>query len=208
MELFNALRSARNTVGAIDSKLAKLRSERAAVAAAPPHIDDLKAWALRGLDTSRDHFLSRLKRWHFNDEALKGYSGETIDAHAGPQLLGITPTVPNGTGPVVGGSYMNGSEPVDLAAVTYFLRPAIEAALPKLIEESFPGSRKGLRSVERKAKLQKLDGQIAALETERNELAAEIKDAHRALETPANTLSTDDTEAAEAVAAGLVMNVE
>ena len=37
-------------------------------------------------------------RWHFNDEALKGYSGETIDAHAGPQLLGITPTVPSGAG--------------------------------------------------------------------------------------------------------------
>jgi hypothetical protein len=201
MELFNALRGAKNTVGAIDSKLSKLKAERAAIAAAPPHLDDLQQWALRGLDSASADFLGRLKRWHFNDGALTGWSGESIDAHAGPQLLGITPTVPHGDGPAVGGNGV-----ADLAALTHFLRPAIEAQLPKLIEEAFPGSRKGLRSSERLAKLQKLDGQIKALEGERSHLVGLVRDAQKAIDTPANTMSTDDREAAEAVAAGLVLN--
>jgi hypothetical protein len=201
MEFLNALRGAKNTIGAIDSRLNKLRAERAAVAAAAPHIDDLQAWALRGLNSASEDFLGRLKRWHFKDAALTGWTGETLDSHAGPQLLGIHDSVPHGAGPAVGGGA------ADVAALTHFLKPAIAAQLPKLIEEAFPGSRKGLRSSERVAKLAKLDGQIGALEAERAAYANGLRDAQRAIDVPANTLSTDDREAAEAVAAGLVENV-
>lgn len=203
LEIFNALRGAKNAIGAIDSKLVKLRAERAEVAAAPPHTTDLQAWALRGLDTASKNFLGRLRRWHFSDNALAGWSGETLDAHHGPQLLGITASLPSGgNSPAVG---MFGGA-ADMAALTHFLRPAIEAQLPKLIEESFPGSRNGLRSSERVAKLQKLDKAIAALEAERNEFASALGDAQKAIDTPANTLSADDREAAEALAAGFVLN--
>jgi hypothetical protein len=206
MDFFNALRSARNTVGAIDSKRAKLSAERDEVAAAPPHIDDVKAWAVRGLDAASEHFLGRLKRWHFNDEALAQWSGETLDGHAGPQLLGITPTVPHGSGPAPG-TFDVSRQAGDIAAITHFLRPVIEAQLPKLIEESFPGARKGMRSSERRARLEKLDKQIAALDAERAELVGALRDAQKAIDTPANTLSTDDREAAEAIALGLVTSL-
>jgi hypothetical protein len=205
LEIFSVLRSAKNTVGAIDSKLAKLRTERAEVAAAPPHTDDLKAWALRGLDNASSSYIERLKRWHFNDDALKAWSGESLDGHSGPQMLGVTLTVPHGSGPAPGGPF--GDMTVDVAALTHFLRPAIEAQLPKLIEESFPGARKGTRSSERRSKLEKIDRQIAALEAERGEWTDALKDAQKAIDTPANTHHNDDVEAAEALAAGIVANL-
>jgi hypothetical protein len=205
LEIFNALRGAKNTIGAIDSKLATLRAERAKVGAAPPHIDDVKAWALRGLDSASEHFLGRLRRWHFNDEALAKWSGSTLDGHAGPQLLGITATVPGHVCPAPG-NIAHDMPPADIAAVTHFLRPAIEKELPALIEQAFPGSRKGMRSSERVAKLAKLDRQIATLEAERNEYVVALRDAQKAIDTPANTMSTDDPELAHAIADGLVIN--
>jgi hypothetical protein len=202
LEIFNALRGAKNTIGAIDSKLTKLRAERAEVAAAPPHLDDVKAWAVRGLDSASEHFLGRLRRWHFNDAAMAKWSGETLDNHAGAQLLGISATIPGHVCPAPGNIAYD-MPPANICAVTHFLRPVIEAQLPKLIEECFPGSRKGMRSSERVAKLDKA---IGALEAERNEYVAELREVQKAIDPPANTMSTDDREAAEAIAAGLVAN--
>jgi hypothetical protein len=147
-----------------------------------------------------------LRRWHFNDEALASWSGEALDAHSGPQLLGITAAVPNHASPAPGvvGYDMPSA---DICAVTHFLRPAIEKELPALIEQALPGARKGLRSSERRAKLEKLDKAIATLEAERNELVGALRDAQKAIDTPANTMNTDDREAAEAVVAGLVLNL-
>lgn len=205
-EFLSNLRSVRNTVGAIDKKLTTLRAERAAVAASPPHTSDIQAWALRGLDNASESFLGRLRRWHFNDEALAVWSGETLDAHAGAQLLAVSPTVPSHKCPAPGGQDSIGA---DFAAVTHFLRPAIEAALPKLIEESFPGSRNGMKGSDRRAKLERLDKAIAALEAERASLADALKDAQKAIDAPANTHTGDDVAAAEAaaaLAAGEVIN--
>ena len=73
-----------------------------------------------------------------------------------------------------------------MCALTHFLRPAIEAQLPKLIEDAFPGARNGIPSAERRAKLAKIDKQIAALEAERSDLADALRDAQKAIDAPAS----------------------
>jgi len=62
-DFLTALRGAPADIQAIDKQLHKLYAERDALKKAPPHIDDVKAWALRGLDTASEDFLGRLKRW-------------------------------------------------------------------------------------------------------------------------------------------------
>jgi hypothetical protein len=202
-DIFSAIRSSKNTIAALDKKIGKLAAERAEVAAAPAHLDDVLAWAKRGLDAASADFLGRLSRWHFNAESLGSWSGQDFDGHPGPQLLSVTAMIPNGgANPTPGGAGVW----TDPSAVTHFLRPAIEAALPKLIADAYPQSKGGMRSDERRAKLARIDAQLDTMRRERAELAAEIEDAARAIKAPAAAIDSDAAiadaaERAEAMAA-------
>src|SRR5207253_892487 len=77
------LRSVRNTIGAIDSKLGKLRAERVPLAVLPPDLGAIRAWVLRGIDAACESYVARLRRWHWNEEQLAKFPGEVLDAHAG-----------------------------------------------------------------------------------------------------------------------------
>ena len=199
LDIFGALRSATNTISAIDKKLRKLHEEQAALEVAPPHIDDVKAWVLRGLDTASQDFLGRLKRWHFNDDVLKAWSGVTLDSHAGAQVLGLSSLSPNFVTPAPVGNF------ADIMAVTHFLRPAIERELPALVEQCFPGAKNGTRSSERRAKLAAIDTKIAALEAEREQLVAGIRQAQKAIDAPAGAIDDAAAEQRAAEAADSIV---
>jgi hypothetical protein len=206
--LFGLLRNAINDSHHIDKEIAKLEAERAKVEAAPPHTTDLVNWALRGLDTAQESFLGRLKRWHFSDQTLTAWPGAHFETHSGPQILALSQMAPT-QGHVTPAPI--GNQP-DLAAVTFFLAPAIREMLPKLVEESFSAARKGTKAADRKKKLAEIDNKLEELRAKRDELLAGISEAHRAISQPAKGADSDQAiaesrERAETLAAGEVTNV-
>jgi outer membrane murein-binding lipoprotein Lpp len=185
-DLLAALRGAPGSIQSIDAQLVKLYAERDALKKAPPHIDDVVAWAIRGLDNASASALGRLKSWHFNADSLATFSGETFDSHAGPNILALTSGKPhpaNSSDPrgVCSPAPSGGAPDADM--LVHFLRPVLEPELRKLVAEGFAeGCKGGLKSSERNARLAKVAEKIAALESQRAELERDVREAAKHLD--------------------------
>ena len=171
-QIREAFRGARSTVTEIQERLIDLRMQRAEIERAAPHFDDLLRWARRGLDAAEADFARRLS-YYWNETQLATTPASFTERDA-PQLLGV----PVGLPPVPRLQSLNVLGKVDavpdLAAVTTFLRPAIEAELPKLIARAFPSANSGMRAADRAAKLAKIDREAEELTAQLNEIISAI----------------------------------
>lgn len=187
--LADALAGVRAELTTVEGELSKLRNDRAGIVNAPPHSSDIVAAFMRGLDQAASSFEERLA-WNLNDRNAK--ADQVAEATKGAaQLLMINgerpPEGPNFGAPgrlragLFPPSVLTGPNSVlDVAAVTYFLRDRIEAAIPGLVERFCPGASKGVPQAVREAALKEIDGKIAELEEKRDELVSNIAAARKA----------------------------
>ena len=187
--LAGALAEVRAELTVVESDLSKLESERADIVNAPPHSSDIIAAFMRGLDQAAASFEERLA-WNLNDR--NATADQVAEATKGAaQLLMVNPERPP-DGPAFGApgrlraglfppSLLNGPHSVlDVAAVTYFLRDRIEAAIPELVDRFCPAARKGVPQAVREAALKDVDEKIAALKEKRDELVGNLAAARKA----------------------------
>jgi hypothetical protein len=172
-----ALIGAKQSVIDFERRIGQLTAEIERVEKIPPHTEDLIAWATRGLDAASASFEDRLERWYWNDASLARMPGSSFESSS-PQILGISRLSPSeGRGGVTIWPLDYTLNAPDAAAITHFLRPAIEKDLPRLIAKMFPAARKGMRNADRREKLEKLRAEINQLTREREQLVKELDEA-------------------------------
>lgn len=172
-DLRRAIFGARTSVQDLTARISRLETDLAAIRALPPHIDDVIASFTRGLDAASQSFEARL-RWYVNDANVAAPGAADGLATIDGQLLGLPVHKPSFTSLMPPSTLGHGQPMPDLAAIAYFLRPAIEAQNPVLVEKLLPSAKKGLRQAERETRIAKLEAEIANLRAERDAIVSEL----------------------------------
>jgi hypothetical protein len=178
-DLIRAITGARESVADLNARIFKLRAERQAISAAPPHTDDLVEWIKRSNAAASAEYRRRLRTWYVPvKHGRTALPGEFFDGNSTGSLLAVPPISPSpGTeAPMWSGI----NPPLSLLALTYFLRDRIDERAPELVADLFPDADKGMRATERAAKLAKIDTEIAKLEGERDDLVEQLEAARGA----------------------------
>ncbi|MBU0931319.1 MAG: hypothetical protein KJ585_04870 [Alphaproteobacteria bacterium] len=187
--LADALAEVRAELTTVESELSRLENDRASIINAPPHTSDIIASFMRGLDKAAASFEERLA-WNLNDR--NATADQVADAAKGAaQLLMVNaerpPEMPafGAPGRIRAGLFppsalVGPNSVLDVAAVTYFLRDRIEAAIPGLVERFCPAASKGVPQAVREAALKEVDDKIIALKEKRDELVSNLAAARKA----------------------------
>jgi hypothetical protein len=181
--LRNAALTARNEIARIDKQLTELRERRAKVASAPPHIDDLVAWAARNVDRYRERYLARLAKVLSSEQLERrgNWDGIPADLHAGGFglfRLEHNLSVPGDMlSPQTESDALlaNTGYPPDLYAVIALAADAIKAGLRSAILSVNPGAERGMPLAAREAELRAIDASIAELAAEREGMLSELR---------------------------------
>lgn len=174
-----SLEAAREKAQAITSEITALENERAGIARAAPHTDDIIAVFMRGLDNAAGEFergfASHLKAVYGGDDAAEAASPN--------KFAGILRMEPNKLSDAErqDRALRREKPAINDAVIAYFLRDKIAAEIPVLVEKLFPASRHGMKAADRAQALEALDGKISALRAERDALVAEMAAARQAI---------------------------
>jgi hypothetical protein len=195
-DFLSGLRSMPMDVAASNTRLAKLKGERQAVANTPPDAASARAWFKRRLANAERSATERLTRWHLNKDSFAKWSGSTFDSTPGFNVLGLTSTAPNHASPNPEGGH------VDVDMLLWVLAPVIEQRLDAIFDQHVaPIVKAGMSTDKRNARLANLDAQIAKLEAERAELHANLEEARKHLAGEGHTAGPSDAAIAAEVAA-------
>jgi chorismate mutase len=184
--LRSAALTARGEVARIDKQLAELRDRRMKVATAPPHVDDLVAFAARNVDRYRDRYLARAVRYLSAEQLASRGNWDGVPSHiqeCGFALfrlehnLGMPAdmlSLPHESDAIIAN---HTGLPPDLLALIGLLADPIKAGLRDMILRVNPGSADGMPLKQRSSELAKIDADIAALVEEREEVLAAVREA-------------------------------
>jgi len=178
-DLLTAIGVAKASVGDLDRKIARLRTDAEELTARLPHTDDLIAWLTRAMQAQSEEFQARLERWFFHATQIASRAGVWYEQDATANLLALPRTVPASPQLVPSTGMGHDIADASLLALTHFLMPTIEAQLPAFVAKHFPQADKGIRSADRTAKLAAIDRELQTLTKQRADLVSQLEEARR-----------------------------
>lgn len=178
--LLAGLRSAKGNIEALERQLDGLRAKRDELHAKAPSTDELRAFFERGVDEACAEYEARLGRWYFASGRLAATPATRLKSYPGPQLLAVPKCVPAGEPLAPGSNLDHGHADASLLALTFFLAPAIKAAIPELVAKHFGATKGNMRAEDRDAKLAVLDAEIEKVERQLAKLVGELDEARSA----------------------------
>jgi hypothetical protein len=170
------LKGAREGRAALVAKLVKLQAKRAELVQRAPDRATIVAWFTRSIEAQCTEYESRLERWFFSAAAQARHPGTFFETDASVSLLSVPAASPYHAEALAPSEALAGPSPL---ALTFYLRDAMLAEVPRLVDKFFPDSARGISAADRAAALAKVDKDIADLEAELTELDQALDQARR-----------------------------
>jgi len=186
-EFTGAIDAAYAELNEVVSKISDLEQQRARIAQATPHTDDIVAVFQRGLQAASSNAERHLKS--YCDATFGGNDAAAAVSHGRSsnllQLPGYTLSTQERQDRMMQGK---GAEPLEtnVEILTYLLRDQIAAELPSLVAKVFPQGSGGMTSADRNAALAEVDAELSRLAAKREELYAELHAASQAVRHPSD----------------------
>lgn len=176
-QLAGAVEQTRSKRNEVSQKIEELKSRRHEIKYAKPHTDDIVDSLMRSLDGQAREFEAELREG-LNSVFVSSDSAAESAGRVPISLLGLEAKRPD---PVqIADRRARGiTPPVNLGALAFLLRDKLANEVPALVDRLCPGSRSGMKQVDRQKALAEIDAKISELEAEREALNAELEAARR-----------------------------
>lgn len=182
--LSGALETTRSELARVEGEIDRLELKRDEIGRALPHTDDIVMMFRRGLADVTRTYEGQLREYLTEGFAPSRLGASASDAAGtaagrGPDFLAVGVDAadraiirerPDGRPP---------AKPLNLAAVTYFLRDRIEAELPDLVARLCPDASKGMKAADRQAALDAVNAELRDLAAKQQQLIADINAARK-----------------------------